>query len=429
MKLVVFSPEQHRPDEPALVRAFLAQGLERYHVRKPTWSRDQLQAWLSAFTPVERARMVTHTHHDLAGPLGVGGIHARDQPARAADGADASRVGGFRSRSCHRVADLAEALPANDAVFISPLFPSYSKPGYGSGAPVLRSELEVFLSPSARAARAGRGGLVFGLGGVNEARVAECQRLGLDGVGVLGAVWHASDPLEAFRRLQAVCRAAAGLHPVLPITQDGLPFSHEEQAEQLCEGGAEWIQLRMKGAAPEAWVATARRVVEVCRRHRARCVVNDSVDVALAAGADGVHLGSQDLDWREARARLGAGRILGGTVNSLEDAARAVSVRVLDYVGVGPWRFTTTKKKLSPVLGPAGVGGVISALDGLPAWVIGGITRADLPDVCAAGAAGVAVSSALLAGGLERVEGAFRSFAAAWPQLREARTYSSVSHL
>jgi thiamine-phosphate pyrophosphorylase len=185
----------------------------------------------------------------------------------------------------------------------------------------------------------------------------------------------------------------------------------------------------MKHAAPDAWIATARRVVEVCRRHRARCVVNDSVEVALAAGADGVHLGSQDLDWREARARLGAGRILGGTVNSLEDAARAVSVRVLDYVGVGPWRFTTTKKKLSPVLGPAGVRTVISALDGLPAWVIGGITQADLPEVCAAGAAGVAVSSALLNGGLDHVEGAFRAFAAAWPHLRESRSLHPVSHL
>jgi thiamine-phosphate pyrophosphorylase len=201
-------------------------------------------------------------------------------------------------------------------------------------------------------------------------------------------------------------------HPVMCLTLDGLPLSHVEQTRQLCAAGARWIQLRMKHAAPEAWLAAARAVVAVCRAHDAVCIVNDSVDVTLAAGADGVHLGSLDLDWREARARLGPQKILGGTVNNLADAARARAAGGLDYVGVGPLRFTSTKQKLAPVLGLAGVSELVAALGALPAWVIGGVGPDDLPALRAAGAAGAAVSSALFRDG--RVTENVRAFHAAW---------------
>ena len=93
--------------------------------------------------------------------------------------------------------------------------------------------------------------------------------------------------------------------PVMCLTQDGLRIAHAEQAARLCAAGARWIQLRMKGAARPAWLAEARSAAEVCRRHGAVLIVNDSVDVALESGADGVHLGSLDGDWLEARRALG----------------------------------------------------------------------------------------------------------------------------
>jgi thiamine-phosphate pyrophosphorylase len=206
--------------------------------------------------------------------------------------------------------------------------------------------------------------------------------------------------------------SAAQIHPIMCITQDNLPWSHVEQAKRLCEAGARWIQLRMKRATREQWLSTAADVVAVCRDHHAICVVNDSVEVALASGADGVHLGRTDAGWRGARERLGPRRILGGTVNNAEDAHAAMLADCLDYVGVGPWRFTTNKQNLAPILGSEGVRALVRQLDGLPAWAIGGIDVDDLSAVRATGAAGAAVSSVLYRGG--RIEDNFRTLASAW---------------
>jgi thiamine-phosphate pyrophosphorylase len=168
-------------------------------------------------------------------------------------------------------------------------------------------------------------------------------------------------------------------YSVMCITQDGFALSHEDQAERLCEAGARWIQLRMKNAEPGLWIATARAVVSICREHGAVCIINDSVDIAIAAAADGVHLGKDDENWRAARRRLGRSMLLGGTVNNEADAKRAITAGCLDYVGIGPWRYTTTKQNLSPVLGPAGVRLLVAMVDGLPAWVVGGIETNQTP--------------------------------------------------
>ena len=201
-------------------------------------------------------------------------------------------------------------------------------------------------------------------------------------------------------------------YAVMCITRDGLPLSHADQTEQLCRAGARWIQLRIKNTVQGEWLNTAREFVEVCRSQGAVCIINDSVDIAIEVGADGVHLGKQDEDWNEARRRLGPRMLLGGTVNNEIDAARAIGSGCLDYVGIGPWRYTTTKKNLSPVLGAAGVRSLVAMLDGLPAWVIGGIEPADAAEVRATGAMGVAISSGLFRGG--RVEANFKNYAAAW---------------
>jgi thiamine-phosphate pyrophosphorylase len=198
------------------------------------------------------------------------------------------------------------------------------------------------------------------------------------------------------------------------ITQDGLARSHVDQAVRLCEAGARWIQLRTKNAAPDAWLSLAREIGAICQRSGAIFIVNDSVDIAVAANADGVHLGKQDLDWREARQLLGPQRLLGGTVNNAADATRARASGCLDYVGVGPLRFTTTKQKLAPVLGLAGVRDLLAQLGPLPAWVIGGVEPSDLPDLRAAGAVGVAVSGALFKN--NDITGNCAAFQEAWNQ-------------
>lgn len=183
------------------------------------------------------------------------------------------------------------------------------------------------------------------------------------------------------------------------LTQDGLPWSHTEQARRLCSGGARWIQVRIKNLATPEWIHTAREIAKICREYDVLCVINDSVEVALAADADGVHLGKNDLGWIEARRLLGPGKILGGTVNDLADAERATASNVLDYVGIGPWRFTKNKINLAPILGASGIASLLPILNGIPAWAIGAIESSDLADVKAIGCAGAAVSSAIFRDG------------------------------
>jgi thiamine-phosphate pyrophosphorylase len=206
--------------------------------------------------------------------------------------------------------------------------------------------------------------------------------------------------------------------PLMCLTQDGTGVAHSVQAARLCEAGARWVQLRMKDSRRAHWLAEARAAADACHRSGAILIVNDSVDIALASGADGAHIGGSDGGWKEARQALGPTLLLGGTVNNAGDAQRAVASGCLDYAGVGPLRFTSTKLKLAPVLGLASVRALISELRGIPAWVIGGVEDGDLPALRDAGAAGAAVSSALHRGG--NLEDNFRTLLGAWPVPAEA---------
>ena len=141
---------------------------------------------------------------------------------------------------------------------------------------------------------------------------------------------------------------------------------------------------------------SSRSIEELCRRHGALFVVNDDVEVALALDADGVHLGLQDADPREARRMLGPGKIIGGTCNTLADIELRCRQGV-DYIGLGPFTFTRTKERLAPVLGLEGYRQVLAdareeGID-LPVHAIGGITQADIPALLATGGVtGVALS-------------------------------------
>ena len=424
MKIVVISPEADDLREMAVMGGLFAAGLQRYHVRTPGLSSDQLEAWLRGLPNEWRPRLVLHQHHQLVAELGLGGRHWRDDGS-----ANAFPAGGTpalpASRSCHDLATLRGALGRYDSVFFGPVFSSLSKPGYGPGASFVPQELSSLLEGRTASERRTS---VLALGGITAETAPRALAMGFDGVAVLGALWQSHDPVGAFenitRHFPRPAENALGFRgaetPLMCLTQDGLAGSHAEQAARLCGAGAKWIQLRMKGATPDAWLATAREVVAICRRHDATCIVNDSVDVALAAGADGVHLGRLDLEWREARRQLGPSRLLGGTVNNADDVARTRAADCLDYVGVGPLRFTATKQKLAPVLGLAGVRSLIAQLGDLPAWVIGGVGADDLPGLRSAGAAGVAVAGELYRGGL--IEENYRALETAWsgPELPRA---------
>ena len=131
----------------------------------------------------------------------------------------------------------------------------------------------------------------------------------------------------------------------------------------------------------------------------ATLIVDDRVDLAKAIGADGVHLGREDMPVAEARERLGEAFLIGGTANTFEDVERLCRAGV-DYIGCGPFRFTTTKERLAPVLGLSGYASLMARMAdaGLhtPVVAIGGVTCADVPALMATGVRGVAVSGAIL---------------------------------
>lgn len=176
-----------------------------------------------------------------------------------------------------------------------------------------------------------------------------------------------------------------------------------DKAARLVAGGARVVQLRMKRTPPRAALVAAREVTALCRRAGALCLLNDRVDLALLAGADGVHVGDEDLPPEAARELLGPGRLVGVTVRGVE-GARAARDAGADYVGLGPLFGTTTKHVAAPVLGLEAFAAVVKDSP-LPVVGIGGVGLANIGRVAAAGAHGAAVvSDALLAGDIaERV--------------------------
>lgn len=182
------------------------------------------------------------------------------------------------------------------------------------------------------------------------------------------------------------------------LTQDLPATSHARQAQLACQGGISWVQFRAKQTSGAELVALAQETQRICQAHKAAFIINDHVAVARLLKADGVHLGKSDMSPEEARAKLGPFAIIGGTANTFEDIQRLAKSGV-DYIGIGPFRFTATKDNLSPVLGLEGYQEVVAqcktARIRVPLIAIGGITPEDAAAIWAAGMHGIAVSSAI----------------------------------
>ena len=171
--------------------------------------------------------------------------------------------------------------------------------------------------------------------------------------------------------------------------------SHAEQVELFSLGGASLIQLREKRMPALEFYEEARAAVAVAQRSGVRLIINDRVDVALAAGAHGVHLGQDDLPPEAARKLLGAAAIVGYSTHNVEQAREAIKLPI-DYLAIGPIFPTTSKTDTFPVLGLEGLQAVRRAVGEFPLVAIGGITHGNARDAIEAGANSVAVISALL---------------------------------
>ncbi len=186
---------------------------------------------------------------------------------------------------------------------------------------------------------------------------------------------------------------------LLFITHQTDKYSYIQSVEIALAGGCKQIQLRMKDASPAEVEETGLIIKKMCDENGADLYIDDHVSVCKNIGATGVHLGKMDMSPAEARHILGNDFIIGGTANTFKDIKRLYEAGV-DYIGLGPFRFTTTKKNLSPVLGLDGYQRIINqckeAHIHLPVLAIGGITVSDIPEIMETGVSGIALSSTIL---------------------------------
>ncbi|MEJ7615518.1 MAG: thiamine phosphate synthase [Pyrinomonadaceae bacterium] len=183
------------------------------------------------------------------------------------------------------------------------------------------------------------------------------------------------------------------LYPITDVRLSGL--SHAAQVAALIDGGARLIQLRDKDAAPRDFYEAAAEALRVARARGARLIINDRVDLAAALGADGVHLGQDDLPPDAARRVLGEHALVGYSTHNLQQAIDALRLGV-SYIAIGPIFSTTSKNNPDPVIGLDLLRRVRERTAPMPLVAIGGITCENAKQVVAAGADSVAVISALV---------------------------------
>lgn len=183
------------------------------------------------------------------------------------------------------------------------------------------------------------------------------------------------------------------------ITHPSDRYSIAEEVQMVLEGGCKWIQLRLKDASDEEFRQTALEIIPLCKENEAFLVFDDRVELAKEMSVHGVHLGKDDMNPLVARENMGPEAIIGCTANTAADiiAFRGWDV---DYVGLGPFRYTTTKSKLSPIIGLDGYRTIVDEVRKtdilIPIVAIGGITLEDIPAIMDTGVNGVAMSGAII---------------------------------
>lgn len=192
-------------------------------------------------------------------------------------------------------------------------------------------------------------------------------------------------------------------------------YSYIDSARIALEGGCRWIQLRMKDADETLLEETALIVQKMCKEYDATFIIDDNVHLCKKIKADGVHLGKNDMPIAEARKILGDDFIIGATVNTFDDVIKSTRQQdnrqqtlspfpspapVPDYFGCGPFRFTSTKKNLAPILGLDGYREIMKKMKenniDIPLVAIGGITKDDVPELMKTGIDGIAISGSVL---------------------------------
>ena len=244
------------------------------------------------------------------------------------------------------------------------------------------------------------------MGGIDKSNIQICKELGFSGCALLGAMWkgdHLTPDLisNRFRNIQANAKSLivnSAISSFQFITNDFSKLDELEQIQAVCESGARWVQFRLKNRSDEDIVRLGKQAAEICHHYHATLIINDHVHLIKEIGAHGVHLGKTDMSPIEARHLLGADYIIGGTGNNMDDVSQLHKAGV-DYIGLGPFRFTQTKKNLAPILGINGYKQILQECQNqdinIPIVAIGGIEIEDTASLMEIGLHGIALSSSI----------------------------------
>ena len=187
------------------------------------------------------------------------------------------------------------------------------------------------------------------------------------------------------------------LHKLQYISQGSSPEAHIRNIDSVLQAGIKLVQLRLKNISDELYLNYAVKAKELCHQYDAMLIINDNVNVAKLSNADALHLGLDDMNVTEAKQIVPTMNI-GGTANTFEHIKQRC-VEKVDYIGLGPYRFTSTKEKLSPILGIEGYQNIIQQMKkenlNTPIYAIGGIEFQDIESIINTGVYGIAVSGLL----------------------------------
>lgn len=361
--------------EAADITAMLRSGaVDFVHIRKPDETTRTVRALIEAIPQQFHCRLRLHGHFVLLNEFNLAGAQLGQRCPEAPKSARGI------SRSCHSTEEL-ENCTGMDYATLSPVFLSISKPGYHSAT-------------SLSTVPPGMPCPVIALGGVTPSRFEALAAGGYSGAAMLGWMWDKGSALEV--KLRRITMMLPGRFRLQYITDGKNVDEVEREVARVLEGGCRWVHLRIKDTTDDEVAEATNRILPLCRKAGALLLLDDRVEVTAATGADGVHLGKGDMRPDEARRILGEEKIIGSTANSFTDILEISRMGASDYLGVGPLRFTTTKKRLAPTLGIDGYREIFAKMDeadiSLPVVAIGGITPADVSPLLAAGAKGVAVS-------------------------------------
>ncbi len=356
MKLIAITTPTFWHGETDAICRLLDSGWMRVHIRKPSASKIRIAELIEKIPLKYRQRLSLHDHFDLAIKYGIGGIHLNQRNPLPPTGWT-----GLISKSCHSIEE-TKLFSCLDYVTLSPIYDSISKSGYKS-----KFTSSTLMNTDLRK--------VYALGGVTFSRLEQLKELGFSGAAMLSEAWK-----TRMETLQFITHTNIGL-------------------EEALRGGCRWVQLRMKEASDNDFTEMANRILPLCRNYGATLIFDDRVNLVETLGADGVHLGKKDMPLEDARKILGSSKLIGATCNTEEDMLKAYKAGA-DYIGLGPFRFTTTKKGLSPILGLEGYRRIMdyckeAGID-IPVVAIGGITIDDLIGLRQTGVNGVAISGLIL---------------------------------